>query len=220
MGPPEGLILKLREKGLRTFVETGTFLGDTALWASTRFDRVVTIELSENLYRQASDRLSAYRNIEVVRGHSVQVLADLVPTLSEPAVFWLDSHWCGASSSDGEDQECPLIEELRILGRSSVAHSFLVDDARLFLSPPPLPHKRSHWPNLQAVSRALEEAVVKRFSVIFEDVWIAVPTLHEELLAVYCQDRVTQENRRSARVRGVEQALRGLRAALRIPRKG
>ncbi len=124
MGPPEELLLRLREKGFRTFVETGTFRGDTALWASTRFDRVRTGELSEALVRAARDRLAPCRNVEVLHGHSVEALTKLVPTLTEPAVFWLDSHWCGGSSSDGENEECPLLGELNVLGRSSCRMRF------------------------------------------------------------------------------------------------
>ena len=47
MGPPENLMRKLKDKyELRDFIETGTFHGNTAIWATSQFDNVITIEFS------------------------------------------------------------------------------------------------------------------------------------------------------------------------------
>ena len=52
MGPPQQLIADLaRRFSIEDFVETGTYQGGTALWASGVFKRVLTIEKSDQLHR-------------------------------------------------------------------------------------------------------------------------------------------------------------------------
>ena len=47
MGPPKELILQLADRyKLRGFIETGTYKGNTAVWAASYFDDVITIEYS------------------------------------------------------------------------------------------------------------------------------------------------------------------------------
>ncbi len=192
MGPPEELILYLQKKyAIHAFVETGTFQGGTTLWASDHFSNVVTIENSRPLFDKAVKKFEAIDNVKCLYGDSRVHLLDLVKTLSAPAVFWLDSHWCGADSY-GEDDQCPLIEEIEIINSSSERHLIFIDDARLFLSPPPFPNRIEHWPPVLCVCQALDAGQFKRFAVIFEDVLIAVPENMKNDLAHWCQ-RVNTE---------------------------
>jgi hypothetical protein len=81
-----------REHGLRVFVETGTYMGETA-WALRRdFDRIETIELEPTLARLAGIRFGRTRNVRVHQGDSAMVLPRILATLDEPALFWLDAH--------------------------------------------------------------------------------------------------------------------------------
>lgn len=161
--------------GLDTFIETGTFHGETAAWASTCFQRVVTIEGSEPLYRQAKERYADIANIEFIHGDSRDQLGKLLPRLTSPAILWLDAHWCGGETH-GVTDECPVLEELKVITSSSLDHFVLVDDARLFLAPPPPPHVADQWPDIQEISQALSTASYPRHIYVFEDVILAVPT--------------------------------------------
>jgi hypothetical protein len=188
MGPPTDLILKLRDKyNLTRFVETGTYRGDTAVWAASHFDAVTTIESSRIIHDQAVANYGDISNIEFVLGHSRYVLKRVVPKLKEAAVFWLDAHWCG-SDSYGEEDQCPLLEEITEINRSSVAHFLFIDDARLFTSPPPLPNLIESWPSITEVIQALQSGEDKYYIVIFEDVIIAVPHYAKAAVASYCQE--------------------------------
>jgi hypothetical protein len=82
-------------------------------------------------------------------------------------VFWLDGHW-SAGDTAGEGDECPLLEELATIGPQ---HAILIDDARLFIEPPPPPHDPSQWPTLEQVMAALAQREV----TIREDVVVALP---------------------------------------------
>lgn len=47
MGPPNDLILMLKEcSEVNSFIETGTYLGNTAYWSSQKFGQVITLEYS------------------------------------------------------------------------------------------------------------------------------------------------------------------------------
>jgi hypothetical protein len=198
MGPPKELLLRLRSKyGLRDFVETGTYYGETADWAASHFDHVTTIEYSRPIYEETTARLHQKRNINFIFGDSRTELKTIIPKLSRPTIFWLDSHW---SSGDtyGKNDECPLIEEIRIINTSETPHFLFIDDARLFTSPPPRPHRMEQWPSIDEVIEALKSGNHEIYIVLFEDVIIAVPQYAKETVANYCQ----KENTRKWRERG------------------
>lgn len=187
-GIPTEWILKFRDEyELNTFVETGTAYGYTAEWASKHFDRVITIEKSLALHEKAVQRFGARTNIEFVLGDSRAALARIVSGLTEPAVFWLDAHWDGDGTSSGQDDPCPLVEELRQVGGGPVPHFLFIDDARLLCSPPPLPHEPHAWPTIDEVIEALRATMTRPYIVIFEDVVVAVPDYARQSAAGYFQ---------------------------------
>lgn len=163
--PPKLARAARRAVGARTLVETGTNVGNSAARAAPLFERVVTIERDPTLHATARSRHADLRNVEWVLGDSREVLPQL--DLSEPTVFWLDGHW-SAGDTAGEGDECPLLEELATIGPQ---HAILIDDARLFVEPPPPPHDPSQWPTLEQVIAALDNREV----TIREDVVVALP---------------------------------------------
>lgn len=193
LGPPTGLILKLKELfQIEDFIETGTYKGDTAAWASEHFSRVQTMDLSRELYDQAVRRHAQKKNIKFIFGDSRVELAKVVPLLEGPAIFWLDGHWSGGATY-GENDECPLMRELELIHQSPHDHFLFIDDARLLVSPPPKPHLIEQWPTLSQVVSALNEKSHRPYVVIVEDVIISVPQKAQEFLADYCQDLNTKE---------------------------
>ena len=82
-----------RRHGLQVLVETGTYLGDTIAALRSEFREVTSIELSPALHACAVSRFSTAKNVSLLEGESGEVLATLVPTLDETALFWLDGHF-------------------------------------------------------------------------------------------------------------------------------
>lgn len=186
MGPPEGLVIKLKDVvGSECFIETGTFKGNTAKWASNYFDKVITIENSSEIYKDTSNRLSEINNIDFRFGHTIEKLQEIVPALGAPAIFWLDAHWCGGASY-GRQDECPIITEVEIINRSKQSHCILIDDARLFMAPPPYPHDMNMWPDITALLNAINEKK-NRYTVIHDDAIISVPEIGKEIVQEYCR---------------------------------
>jgi hypothetical protein len=114
---------------LPTFIETGTFCGDTTAAVASSFQRCITIELSDALWIKAKSRLEAIGNVTCLRGNSSIVLPQVLSELEGAALFWLDAHASGDNTSDGGCD--PIMDELHaIFGRQNPRDVVLIDDAR------------------------------------------------------------------------------------------
>lgn len=77
---PRELMLQLKDKyGLRDFIETGTFHGKTAVWASEHFDNVKTIEASADIYDRTVKKHGKIENIEFILGDSGAEIKKIIP---------------------------------------------------------------------------------------------------------------------------------------------
>jgi hypothetical protein len=193
-GIPEEIVIDLaRLTDARVFVETGTYQGATARWAAERFSAVHTVERARTLYDAHSCVLRQIRGISPYLGDSREVLPTIVASLgNQRAVFWLDGHWSGGETA-GEHDECPVLDELACLsGRAG--DIILIDDARLFLCAPPLPHKASQWPTIVEIVRTLGTFVSQPFVQIVDDVVFIVPNEApaRSHLVAYAQRRAGQ----------------------------
>lgn len=168
------------------FVETGTFRGDTAVWASTRFARVVTIEASPACWEMAEPNLRGRANVVQLRGHSKAELPRVIGELKSPAVFWLDAHWSGGVTH-GVNDECPIVAELEAIRRCPVPCAVLIDDARFFASPPPSPHQVEAWPGFPELFALLAGTYV----TVFDDVIVSVPEKLRAPLSQWMQQQTT-----------------------------
>jgi hypothetical protein len=124
-----------------TWVETGTYLGQTSQFLSSFSSRVYTIEPAKALYERAKTRFARRKDVTVLHGTSEDVLPGLVPALQGPVNFWLDGHYSAGITFMG-DVVSPIAAELATiekdlarLGKVAV----LVDDIRLFGTDPGYP---------------------------------------------------------------------------------
>ncbi len=138
---PSGYLNPTFIKGLKlafnldVFVETGTYLGDSANVAAGIFKQVHTIELSANLYKKAVERFKDNTNICCYLGDSAAVMKKLVPVLTGRVLFWLDGHFSGGITSGGENNT-PILSELESISLLPCQKSvILIDDLRLFQQP-------------------------------------------------------------------------------------
>ncbi|MFT4941776.1 MAG: hypothetical protein ACI88A_004847 [Paraglaciecola sp.] len=127
------LMAYLRKYGLNEFVETGTHLGDTlAYMAYDKNIHCTSIELADGYYQQAKRRIESYPNITLIHGDSGALMPEVVRQLAAPALFWLDGHYSGGLTGQG-DIDSPISAELEaILTSPCKTHVILIDDARFF----------------------------------------------------------------------------------------
>jgi hypothetical protein len=173
---PQMIAVLKQNLPLQTFVETGTFEGETVQRVLSLFDEIHSVELSEDYYRKALDRFKDHPNVHIYQGNSPDFLQKLRRGLSEKAVvYWLDAHWCIADKSAGGTSQCPLLQELDAITELGPQSAILIDDARLFLCPPPFPHEATHWPSFEAVVGKLHSLSSAHEIMIANDVIMFYP---------------------------------------------
>jgi predicted O-methyltransferase YrrM len=126
-GAPEiaALINYFKKKyELNTAVETGTFIGSTAAFLASTFNKVHTIEIVEKNLNRAKENLKDYRNIRFYLGSSPEILASLVEKLQKKNVlFYLDAHW---------QEYWPILDELKIISKVYNKNTvILIDDIKV-----------------------------------------------------------------------------------------
>ncbi len=118
--------------GLRTMVETGTYLGEMVSAVLDDFDSIHSIELDEALHQRAVTLFQEWEHVTVLLGDSGQVLREIVPHLMSPCLFWLDGHYSGGVTARGRE-DTPIQRALEhILAVGQRGHVLLIDDARCF----------------------------------------------------------------------------------------
>jgi hypothetical protein len=121
-----------RRYKLQTFVETGTYTGEMVAAMSSRVAQIITIEVDPALHAQACERFDRQSHIRVLLGDSGVLLPQILASLREPALFWLDGHYMGEGTGRAE-MDTPIVAEMKALAAHEVSgHVVLIDDARLF----------------------------------------------------------------------------------------
>lgn len=135
----DALIGYAKKYGLKNFVETGTLFGDMVAELIPYFDYLFSVELHDGFYRSAVERFKHVPNVIIFHGDSGQVLADILPSIEGPTLYFLDAHFCGGNSVQGSS-ETPVLEELRvILSRPILNGIIVIDDLKNFKGNPAYP---------------------------------------------------------------------------------
>jgi hypothetical protein len=119
-----------RRYGLRTMIETGTYYGEMVAAVRNDFDWIYSIEFDPELARRAARRFASDSRIHVIEGDSQKVLPDLLKSISEPALFWLDAGYWGWVNL-ARDPERLSAEVEAALSHPVKGHVVLMDDARM-----------------------------------------------------------------------------------------
>jgi hypothetical protein len=117
-----------------TWVETGTFLGETTALLAVHATKVYSLEPEPELYRRAKRKFAGHSNVEIINGASENEFPTLIPKLRGPLNFWLDGHYSAGATFKG-DIDTPIIQELKCIeDHIDALHpvSVLVDDVRCF----------------------------------------------------------------------------------------
>lgn len=119
------------------FIETGTWLGEGVLAAKEAgFKRIISIEISGKVYKNARKKFVDDNNIEIILGDSSIVLSNIIKNVEEKITFVLDAHGFEYGNIVGQGREgleqWPLIKELQIIAQHPRNdHTIIIDDIRL-----------------------------------------------------------------------------------------
>ena len=127
-----------RHGGRKAWVETGTYMGDSAIIISEFTEALHTIEPSSKLSNIAKRKLGSKSNVYLHEGTSENLLPDILESLImqgyRDVSFWLDGHFSGGETYRGKFQT-PVKNELDIIANYSGSFSeiqILIDDVRCF----------------------------------------------------------------------------------------
>ena len=140
----------------------GTTLGTLIDKSFERWDKLYTIELSEKCCKIASTRYKLYEKLGIehnfndewsgeedtnfmdkesyfngklnlFHGDSSSRLKDVLNEVDETCAFWLDAHAGSKELFARGEVDCPLVEELQIIGNHHIKDHFIaIDDVHLF----------------------------------------------------------------------------------------
>jgi hypothetical protein len=117
---------------IRVFIETGTYLGEMLAAVCNDFDRIYSLELSEDLFKHAAKKFGGYNHITILHGDSSQVMPEILRHIDVPCLFWLNSHY-SIGNTEKETKEASILEELKqICAHPIKKHVILIDNASLF----------------------------------------------------------------------------------------
>ena len=118
--------------GLHTLVETGTYQAEMVTAQQKNFQRIVSIELDQDLVHRADALFAGMSHISILQGDSSQILPGVVAEITAPCVFWLDAHYSGGITARGI-LDTPIVQELEILfSRRNNRDVILIDDVHAF----------------------------------------------------------------------------------------
>jgi len=158
-----------KQYGCSVLVETGTYLGDMVEAQENNFKRIISIELDQHLYERAKHNFRKKSHITIYQGDSSKILPQIMPTITENALFWLDGHYSEGFTAKG-DKETPIYEELEVIFQDSTHdHILLIDDARLFTG-------QRDYPTIEELSDCIRGQNKDYIIEVKDDIIRAVPS--------------------------------------------
>ena len=158
---PHDLILDLKINGsLDTFIETGSYLGETSYWAENFFSSVLSFEASLEFY----NNLKSSDILKFIYADSSKELHNF---LKDNSIIYLDAHYSGGVTH----KSYPLISELNQINESKIENLvIIIDDARFCISKW---NGESYGYIIDILNLVSNSS--NRYVCIFDDMIIAVP---------------------------------------------
>lgn len=128
-------ILKSNSLKNATWIETGTYLGDTTTKLAKIAGKVISIEPQVELSVFASTRLKRFNNVQIINATSESCIDKVLDGISGPTCFWLDGHYSGDVTFQGTEVS-PISSELSAISNYLMSNKsvVLIDDFRLFVN--------------------------------------------------------------------------------------
>lgn len=123
---------------LQDFVETGCYLGNGIQCATdNNFTNIHSCDINQ-IY--VTDCKTKFTHANIIHSESLAFLKELLPTLNNRTLFWLDAHFPDYYGTNDKTEEfrIPLITEMELIKQLKPDYSkdvFICDDMRTFRSP-------------------------------------------------------------------------------------
>lgn len=127
------VILKYKTDDIHTFIESGTFTGQSVQLAlECGFQKIISVEISKENFEFTQDKFKENKNVKIIHGDSYMEFPNICKNLNKRSIFWLDGHFDVFSDTLGF-MKCPILKELESISNSTVKnHIIMIDDVRVF----------------------------------------------------------------------------------------
>ena len=175
---PHDLIEALKISGtLDTFIETGSYLGETAYWAEKKFNSVLSFEASSEYY----EKLKSSNILKFIFADSS---SELNKYLINNSLIYLDAHYSGGFTH----KSYPLLDELSQINDSKLENIvIIIDDARFCISKW---NGESYGYIIDILNLASHSG--NRYVCIFDDMIIAVPKNLSQIVDTWVSKRSSE----------------------------
>ncbi len=112
--------------------------------------------------------MKSYPHVCVIQGDSGSILPELLSSVEDTSIFWLDAHYSGAGTAKGP-LETPLSAEIRAILGHAGQHIVLIDDARCFGG-------QNDYPPLSEIAQLVHESGARYSIRVADDIVRIVPT--------------------------------------------
>lgn len=144
--------------GAETAIEIGSYKGVTTKRLSRLFKKVVSVEIDPALKAHAAKRCASRPNVEILLGDGSDLLPKILDTHSR-ALLFLDGHFSGGETGQGDEPE-PVLKELDgIAPRLDRVSAVVIDDFRLFGVEAGWPPKSAVFAKLESIFKAPDWAI-------------------------------------------------------------
>jgi hypothetical protein len=117
---------------IHNFYESGTYYGTTIIEMQKHFHKLVTVEISVNIFRNTHTHLVQYSNIHHINGASENIIQDIIKENEDEYIFFLDGHY-SSGDTGSSDIDVPLLEELKHINEYYNRNGLIIiDDYNLF----------------------------------------------------------------------------------------
>lgn len=164
-GKQKTLLKYANDYDLKIMVETGTYKGDMVYAVQPYFEKIYSIELGMDLYNKALERLSMFKNVQLIHGDSGNLLPKIIKNINQPCLFWLDAHYSSGKSTSKANLNTPIIGELMHILTHPIAeeHVILIDDARDFTG-------KNGYPTLEEIKQMILKVLPKWVFEVKDDI--------------------------------------------------
>lgn len=139
--------------------ESGTFKGDMVYGMKNRFQKIISVELSNLFFQLAKKRFKNNKHINIIKGDSGKEIKKFLKSLKKSSVFWLDGHYSFGDTAKSK-VNTPIVNELKsILNHKIKTHVILIDDARHF-------NGKDDYPKINELKKMLKDS---NYSMMVED---------------------------------------------------
>jgi hypothetical protein len=128
------LLNLFKERNHELLVESGTFQGGTVEYFVPHAKRIISVEIEPPLHEAARERFRDTPSVELLLGDAMDLIPQVLETVSEPPFVYLDGHFTGGVNLQPGKAIEPAPDILSALGELSLpaGSTVVVDDLRLF----------------------------------------------------------------------------------------